>query len=125
MSLVAVFFFFLIFLFPFPGYRKLSEVFESDLNLKETVAKLLEKETFACRKAYKHVAVHFNMKDVDYLERRYNPGEDVLVYLEACYPDLTVYHFCKVLKDNNIRRFDIVNKLVGYLIQIDRLDTKA
>ena len=116
--------FFYIFLFPFPGYRELSEVFESDFNLRETVAKLLEKKT-ACRQAYKHVASHFNMKDVGYLERRDNPGEDVLVYLETTHPNLTIYRFCKALKAKNIRRLDIVNKLVGYLIQIDRHDTKA
>ena len=108
MSLVAVFFLF-TFRFPFPGYRKLSEVFESDLHLKETVANLLEKETTTYRKAYKHVALHFNLKDFDYFERRNNPGEDVLDHLEACYPDLTVYRFCKVLRGNNIRRLDIVN----------------
>ena len=65
------------------------------------------------------------MKDVGYLERRDNPGEDVLVYLETTHPNLTIYRFCKALKAKNIRRLDIVNKLVGYLIQIDRHDTKA
>ncbi|XP_029208472.2 uncharacterized protein LOC114972102 isoform X2 [Acropora millepora] len=100
------------------SYRKLSEVFNSDMNLKEAVANLLEKETTACRKAYKHVAFHYNMKGIDHLEvqRKTSPGEDVLVYLETALPDLTVYHFCKVLKGENIRRLDIVKKLVDYLI---------
>ena len=88
------------------------------MNLKEAVANLLEKETTACRKAYKHVAFHYNMKGIDHLEvqRKTRPGEDVLVYLETALPDLTVYHFCKVLKGENIRRLDIVKKLVDYLI---------
>ena len=97
----------------------------SDFRLKDTVANLLDKETTACRKAFKHFALRFNLKDFYYFERSRNPGEDVLNYLAARYPDLTVYRFCKVLKDNNIRRLDIVNKLVGYLIQIDLHDTKA
>ena len=112
--MVAVFFF--LFLFPFPGYRKLSDVFDRDLDLKETVAHLLEKETTACKKAYKHVAFHYNMKDINHLEGKTSRGEDVLVYLETALPDLTVYHFCKVLKGENIRRLDIVNKLIDYLI---------
>lgn len=86
------------------------------MNLKETVANLLEKKTTAGRKAYKHVAFHYKMKGIDHLEQKTSPGEDVLVYLETALPDLTVYHFCKVLKGENIRRLDIVNKLVDYLI---------
>ena len=103
-----------MFLFPFPGYRKLTEVFDSHLSLKETVTSLLEKETNAC----KHVAFHYKMKSIDRhkLERCKNPGENVLGYLETKHPDLTVYHFCKVLKDKDIRRLDIVNELVDYLI---------
>ena len=101
MSLVA--FFLYIFLFPFPGYRKLSEVFDRDLDLKETVANLLEKEITVCRKAYKHVAFHYKMTDIDRLERCKNPGEGVLDYLKSAQPDLTVYQFCKVLKGETIR----------------------
>ncbi|XP_067040144.1 uncharacterized protein [Acropora muricata] len=98
------------------SYRKLSEVFYRDLDLKETVANLLEKEITVCRKAYKHVAFHYKMTDIDRLERCKNPGEGVLDYLKSAQPDLTVYHFCKVLKGETIRRLDIVYKLVDYLI---------
>ena len=94
---------FLIFLFPFPGYRKLAEAFESDLYLEGTVANLLEKETGLCGKAYRQVAFQYKMKDIDRLERCKNPGKDVLDSLKSTQPDLTVYHFCKVLKGENIR----------------------
>ena len=110
--------FFFKYFFPFPGYRKLSEVFDRDLDLKETVANLLEKETTVCGKAYKHVAFHYKMTDldIDRLERCKNPGEGVLDYLKSTQPDLTSYHFCKVLKGETIRRLDIVYKLLDYLI---------
>ncbi|XP_074620483.1 uncharacterized protein LOC141879205 isoform X2 [Acropora palmata] len=100
------------------SYRKLSEVFDRDLDLKETVANLLEKETTVCGKAYKHVAFHYKMTDldIDRLERCKNPGEGVLDYLKSTQPDLTSYHFCKVLKGETLRRLDIVYKLLDYLI---------
>ena len=80
------------------------------------MADLLEKETKACRKAYKHVASKYGMNNINQLERSKNPGEDVLGYLESAHPDLTVYQFCKVLKGEYIKRLDIVNKLAAYLI---------
>ncbi|XP_074620698.1 uncharacterized protein LOC141879336 isoform X2 [Acropora palmata] len=99
------------------SYRKLAEVFENDLILKETVANLLQKETNVCRKAYKRVAFYYKMTDIaDQLERCKNPGEDVLDSLKSTQPDLTVHHFCMVLKGENIRRLDIVNKLIDYLV---------
>ena len=80
------------------------------------MAYLLEKETNAYGKTCKRVAFKCGMNKIDRLEQSKNPGEEVLGYLELAYPDLTVYHFCKVLKGENIRRLDIVNKLVDYLI---------
>ena len=114
---------FLAFLFPFPGYRKLAEAFSRSLDLKETVAYLLQKEGVA---GYKNVAVNYMMKDLDLLKLKGcpNPGEDVLGFLESTNPDLTVYQFCKVLKSKNLRRLDIVNILVDYLM-VDRNDSKA
>ncbi|XP_029181717.2 uncharacterized protein LOC114949516 isoform X1 [Acropora millepora] len=98
------------------SYRRLAEVFDSDLNLRETVANTLEEEIGLCRKAYRQVAFQYKMKGIDRLERCKNPGEDVLDFLKSTQPDLTVYHFCKVLKGENIRRLDIVIKLLDYLI---------
>ena len=78
------------------------------------MANLLRKEVEGIA-GYKHVAFHYEM-DIDVLEQCPNPGEGVIVKLEATYPDLTVYHFCKVLKNIKIRRLDIVNELKGHLI---------
>lgn len=86
------------------------------MNLKETVAALLEQETNAYRKAYRKVAFHYQMSNFGHLDRSKAPGEDVLDFLKASHPDLNVYDFCKVLKREDVRRLDIVKKLVDYLI---------
>ena len=43
------------------------------------------------------------------------PGQEVLEYISASQPDLTVYSFCKKLKEDNMKRFDIVKILEGHL----------
>ncbi|KAK2556096.1 hypothetical protein P5673_022116 [Acropora cervicornis] len=68
------------------------------------------------------------MYNINRLERWKNPGksQEIFCYLESSHPNLTVYHFCKELKDENVRRLDVVNKLVDYLICLkDRNDSKA
>ena len=42
-------------------------------------------------------------------------GKSTLEYILSTNPDLTVYNFCKTLKERNIRRLDIVNELRGHL----------
>lgn len=42
-------------------------------------------------------------------------GAKTLEYLQARHPDLTVYDFCKTLKEQSIRRLDIVRKLQEHL----------
>lgn len=98
-------------------YRTLAEAFDSDLNLKLKVAMLLEEDTDAYGKAYRKVAFHYQMSNYGHLGQRKTPGEDVLNFLQASHPDLNVYDFCKVLKREDVRRLDIVNELVAYLIR--------
>lgn len=107
-------------------YKKLAQVFQSSFPLKTTVEDLLEKETNAYGKTCKHVAFKYRMYNINRLERWKNPGAEVFCYLESTHPNLTVYHFCKELKDENIRRLDFVNKFVHHLICLkDRNDAKA
>ena len=95
----------------------MAEAFARDFDLRQSVANLLVKDTGTCKNVYKHVASRYEMKDIHLLDQLHgHPGEDVLAYLESSNPDLNVYDFCKVLKGENIRRLDIVNKLVDYLI---------
>lgn len=60
---------------------------------------------------WKKVAHKYNMRevDIDNLERSQKAGEDVIAYLKSAKPDLTVYEFCKSLKD--IHRNDIIKSL--------------
>ena len=44
------------------------------------------------------------------------PGKDVMEFLMGSKPDLTVYSFCKVLKDDKIERFDIVKLLEDHFL---------
>ena len=42
-------------------------------------------------------------------------GKEVLDFLETSNPNLTVYDFCKVLKEGGIRRLDIADVLSAHL----------
>ena len=56
--------------------------------------------------------------DLNYLnsKRSGNQGEEVIAYLMASNPNLSVYSFCKTLKEDSIRRLDIVAELSSYLV---------
>ena len=49
------------------------------------------------------------------LEKDPEAGKKTLEYLGTRNPDLTVYDFCKTLKEHNIRRLDIVKELLEHL----------
>ena len=53
--------------------------------------------------------------DVSSLERSQDAGACVIEFLKAQNPELTVYDFCKTLKEPNIRRLDIVKELLSHL----------
>ena len=50
------------------------------------------------------------------LDNSKEPGNDVMEYLMGSKPDLTVYSFCKILKEDKIERFDIVKLLEDHLL---------
>ena len=62
--------------------------------------------------AFKYGMGHVKIKS---LENDPEAGKKTLEYLGASNPDLTVYDFCKTLKEHNIRRLDIVKELLGHL----------
>jgi len=49
------------------------------------------------------------------LEGSQEAGKSVIEYLKANNPELTVYEFCKTLKESNIKRLDIVKELLDHL----------
>lgn len=97
----------------FSVYRCLSDV---HLDTKTKVETLLTK-TIQGLGGWKQVADKYKMdKDViESLETNQDAGKTVISYLKATNPDLTVYEFCKTLKERNIRRFDIVKELLSQL----------
>lgn len=62
---------------------------------------------------WKHIACKYKMDllDVNSLEGSQDAGARVVDFLKAQNPELTVYDFCKTLKEPNIRRLDIVKVL--------------
>ena len=52
---------------------------------------------------------------IKFLENDFEPGKVTLEYLESTHPDLTVYEFCKALKEDSVKRLDIVIELLGHL----------
>lgn len=53
--------------------------------------------------------------NINSLENDSEAGKKTLDYLGSSKPDLTVYEFCKTLKEHSIRRLDIVKELLGHL----------
>ena len=49
------------------------------------------------------------------LENSSQPGQDVMEFLRGSNTNLTVYSFCKKLKGDNMKRFDIVRVLENHL----------
>ena len=86
------------------------------MDVEEMVGKKLSLE-LAAKKAWKFVANHYKMSrtDIGLLEKEMRPGVETINYIKAEDPNLTVYNFCKTLKQCNIRRLDIVKSLKGYL----------
>lgn len=66
---------------------------------------------------WKQIASKYGMDEVDRDSLEGNPdaGKATVGYVKATHPYLTVYEFCKTLKERNIQRFDIIKELLGHL----------
>ena len=97
----------------FLGCKLLSEV---SFETQERVQKLLVKK-IAGLGGWKQVAFKYKMDplDVGSLEGTQEAGQSVISHLNGKHPELTVYGFCKMLKEPNIRRLDIVKELLAHL----------
>ena len=49
------------------------------------------------------------------LKNSRQPGQDVMEFLRGSNTNLTVYSFCKKLKEDKMKRFDIVGVLEDHL----------
>ena len=66
---------------------------------------------------WRQVACKYKMDDLDVrsMASCQDAGARVVDFLKAQNPELTVYDFCKTLKEPNIRRLDIVQELLSHL----------
>lgn len=101
-------------MFGFPGFKQLSEIRLTDAG--DRLEKLLSIKIHGLG-GWKQVAIKYKMDELNIklLEGDPQAGASVLTYLAAHNPDLTVYEFCKFLKESNIRRHDIVKGLLDHL----------
>lgn len=94
-------------------YKCLRQV---DDNTQSKVETLLTKNVSGTG-GWKQVAIKYGMDEVyrDSLDGNPDAGKTTIGYVKATKPDLTVYEFCKTLKERNIQRFDVVKELLGHL----------
>lgn len=94
----------------------LIEVGNLDYETRDEIASLLEDRTPGLG-GYRQIATKYGMKEhqVRGLANSPQPGHAVLEFLRGSKPDLTVYSFCKILKEDNMKRFDIVRVLEDHL----------
>ena len=95
------------------GLKYLREV---DLDTRDEIATLLQ-EKIPGLGGYRQIAADYGMKEyqVRGLENSNQPGQDVMEFLRGSNTNLTVYSFCKKLKEDKIKRFDIVRVLENHL----------
>lgn len=98
----------------FTGPKLLHEV---DLNTRDEIGLRLESRR-GCLGGWRQVAAKFDMQDnrIAALDNSKEPGKDVLEFLMGTKPNLTVYSFCKVLKEDILSRFDIAKLLEDHLL---------
>ena len=99
------------------GFKYLTEVFGDNLNIQEGVGKRLQKAVPDAG-GWKEVAHKYKMTEEsrDALEGCQERGKGVIDYLKTAHPELTVYEFCKYLKD--IKRNDIIIALSDHLVSV-------
>ena len=110
-KLLSYFFFVLL------GFKYLTEVFRDNLQIQESVGKLLQKKVPDAG-GWKQLAHKYEMAEEtrDSLEGHQERGKSVIEYLKSAHPELTVYEFCKCLKD--IKRNDIIILLSDHLVSV-------
>ena len=95
----------------FIAYTYLRDI---DLDTRDRIELLLTQPSHA---GWRQIAFKYGMDQlrIKSLENDPEAGKKTLEYLQSTNPELTVYSFCKTLKEHNIRRLEIVNELRGHL----------
>ncbi|RMX48848.1 hypothetical protein pdam_00025481, partial [Pocillopora damicornis] len=96
---------------------RLKKFIEVDLSTCDSVALYLNKDLLPGLGGYRQAAAVFGMTSdmIGALETCKSPGQEVIEFLKATKPDITVYTVFKQLKDDKMRRFDIAKILENHL----------
>ena len=97
------------------AYKSLRDVQQEEFQTYERVGRLLSQEIHGLG-GWREVAHKYKMNQVHIDALRNDPeaGSITLAFLESAVPELTVYDFCKTLKEHHIRRLDIVQELENH-----------
>lgn len=104
--------------YSFSGLKRLAEL---DVGIMDRVASLLETRKHGCGD-WRRIGSKYDMEDPDIAALANAPsnagdrGKAVLDFVKATKPNLTVYDFCKTLKEDNFKRLDIVKKLENHFL---------
>ena len=87
-----------------------------DLDTREQIGDLLTLESYGSG-GWRQIASKYKLGwlKIKMLEKDSEPGKKTLEFLRSTQPDLTVYDFCKALKEESVKRLDIVKELQGHL----------
>lgn len=99
----------------YPGGLELKTLRELKFDTQNRVAILLE-NSISGAGGWREIAHRNGIRDdvVKILETKQDRGKQVMEFLEAYKPELTVHSFCEMLKE--IKRFDIVKVLEDELV---------
>ncbi|CAH3115421.1 unnamed protein product [Porites lobata] len=108
---------------PHPGLNgmRLKRLAELDVGIMDRVALLLETRKHGCGD-WRRIGSKHDMEDPDIAALANAPsnagdrGKAVLDFVKATKPNLTVYDFCKTLKEDNFKRLDIVKELENHFL---------
>jgi len=97
----------------FSAYKYLKDI---DLETRDRIANYLNQERYGFE-GWRQVVTKYGMDQfkMKFLENDPVAGEKTLDYLHAINPDLTVYDFCKTLKEHSIGHLYFLNELRGHL----------
>jgi len=98
----------------FSEYKCLEDI--TDLHTRDRIGDLLTLKGSGSG-AWRHIAFKYEMDQlqIKLLEDDAEAGRKTLEYLRTSNPDLTVYDFCKALKEDRVRRLNIVKELLEHL----------
>ena len=104
--------------YSFSGLKRLAEL---DVGIMDRLALLLETRKHGCGD-WRTIGSNYDMEGpgIAALDNAAlnagDRGKAVLEFVKATRPNLTVYDFCKTLKEDNFKRLDIVEQLEKHFL---------